>query len=401
MTKNIFALGNKSFIFYLAFLSAFAPLSTDLFLPALPRITENLNTYEGLSTLSISGFLLIFALSMLLWGPLSDTHGRKPVLYCGILLYIASSAAIALTTSIYTLLLLRAFQAVGSGAVSAMSLAIVKDVFRGSVLEKVVSWVQTLTILAPMLAPVLGGVILQFVSWRGIFWCLTLCGIVALAGALLLKETLVHPVQRTPLKSVGRIFIVLKNRNFSALLVIFSAMCMPMMAYIATSSYIFQTMFHLSAQQYSAFFAFNASLCMAGPLLHGYVFSKWSLHAVVACHMLVVSVFGVLLLLFGGNGAFTFALLFAPVSFCTSAIRPPSTVLLLRQLDGDSGTVTALINSVGLLLGSMGMLLCSLPLWTSFVAAAACITFCTGALTLLAWLRLDRCHVLQAETARP
>lgn len=84
-----------------------------------------------------------------------------------------------------------------SGAVSSMSLAVVKDILRGAAMEKVVTWIQTVTILAPMLAPVAGGGLLLLTDWRGIFWCLAGCGLLALAGGLALRETRARP-RRAP-----------------------------------------------------------------------------------------------------------------------------------------------------------------------------------------------------------
>lgn len=195
MPKKVFAPGNRWLVAYLAFLSAFAPLSTDMYLPALPHMTQALQTTDALSSLSISCFLLLFGASMLFWGPLSDKYGRKPVLYTGALLYVVSSLFLALAQSIWPLLFWRAVQAIGSGGISAMALAIVKDVLRGRAMEKVITWIQTITILAPMLAPVIGGALLAVTDWRGIFACLLLCGLLAGAGTLLLRETMTHPVQ--------------------------------------------------------------------------------------------------------------------------------------------------------------------------------------------------------------
>ena len=103
MPKKVFAPGNRWLVAYLAFLSAFAPLSTDMYLPALPHMTQALQTTDALSSLSISCFLLLFGASMLFWGPLSDKYGRKPVLYAGALLYVVSSLflALALAQSIW------------------------------------------------------------------------------------------------------------------------------------------------------------------------------------------------------------------------------------------------------------------------------------------------------------
>ena len=235
MPQKVFAPGNRWLVAYLAFLSAFAPLSTDMYLPALPHMTQALQTTDALSSLSISCFLLLFGASMLFWGPLSDKYGRKPVLYTGALLYVVSSLFLALAQSIWPLLFWRAVQAVGSGGISAMALAIVKDVLRGRAMEKVITWIQTITILAPMLAPVIGGALLAVTDWRGIFVCLLLCGLLAGAGTLLLRETMHHPVQGNAFRTLGRLLVVLRHRGFRCLLLLFSATSMPFMAFSTSS----------------------------------------------------------------------------------------------------------------------------------------------------------------------
>lgn len=229
---------------------------------------RGLNTTYSLTSLTVSGFLLLFALSMLIWGPLSDKYGRRPVLLTGGAFYVLSSVGIALAGSIGPLLFWRGLQAVSSGAISSMSLAVVKDILRGSAMEKVVTWIQTVTILAPMLAPVAGGGLLLLTDWRGIFWCLACCGLLALAGGLALRETRARATQGSVFNALGRIFVVLRTPGFGAPLLLFSAMSMPFMAYLAVSSYVFQTRFGLSAQEYSWFFAFNAVMSLLGPLLH-------------------------------------------------------------------------------------------------------------------------------------
>lgn len=395
MSKRLYSLGqsgrwgHKSLIAYLAFISAFAPLSTDMYLPALPQLTAALNTTASLSSLTVSSFLLLFALSMVIWGALSDKYGRKPILLLGVGLYVASSLAIVFADSITAVLLWRCVQAVGSGAVSAMSLAIVKDILRGESLERVVTWIQTITILAPMCAPVLGGVMLQWTDWRGIFQCLALCGVLALVGAVPLAETRPCPVTGTAFQALGRIGVVLQNQKFFHLLWLFSAMCMPFMCYLAISSYVFQETFGYSAQAYSAFFAFNATMSLLGPISHACIFSSYGKSQVMAAYLLITCLSGVLLLLWGDYSAWMFALMCAPISFCSSALRPPSTVLMMNLFSRDSGTVTALINSGGLLLGSVAMLLCALPIWGSFIHAQGVVSLCVGGISLYAWLRLS------------
>ena len=385
MSQRVFPPGNRWLIVYLAFLSAFAPLSTDMYLPALPSMAASLQTTDALSSLSISCFLLLFALSMLLWGPYSDKAGRQPVLLLGSALYVISSIAIVLSPSIESLLFWRGIQAVGSGGISAMSLAIVKDVLRGPVMARVITWIQTITILAPMLAPVIGGLLLEFTSWRGIFVCLAACGLLAGAGALLLREPLRERTQGGIGAMLSRIVYVLSRRSFSSLLVIFSVVCMPFMAFLAVSSYVYQGLFGVSPQTYSLFFALNAGMSLLGPVCYARWFADWPLRRFMTVFLVCITVAGLGLLLAGRWHPVLFALLCAPVSFCSSATRPPSTVLMLNQLSTDTGTMTALINSGGLLFGSASMFLCSLPCWSDGVAAMAGITCLAGVASLVGW----------------
>lgn len=381
---------NRRLIAYLAFLSAFAPLSTDMYLPALPRITELLHTSASLAGFSISGFLLLFACSTLVWGSLSDVWGRRPVLLAGILLYIVSSAACALAENISQLLMCRGGQAVGSGAISAVALAVVKDVLHGDSLERIVAWIQTVTILAPMLAPVAGGALLMITEWRGVFWCLMGFGLLALAGICVMPETLPFSTPGGVKHALGRVAAVLRHRNFRRLLLLFSATNMPFLAYLAVSSYVFQRTFGLSAQQYSLFFAFNAVMSIAGPLLHTRIFRHRSLRLVIAVYLVLIALAGGLLCIFGTTGACVFALLCAPTAFCVCAARISSTVLLLNQLNSDNGTVAALVNSGGLLCGSLAMLFCTLPIWSDYATALGVIALVVGGLSLPAWLILSR-----------
>lgn len=240
-----------------------------------------------------------------------------------------------------------------------------------------------------MLAPVIGGALLAVTDWRGIFVCLLLCGLLAGAGTLLLRETMHHPVQGNAFRTLGRLLVVLRHRGFRCLLLLFSATSMPFMAYLALSSYIFQGLFGLSPQAYSLFFAFNAGMSMLGPLAHERFFRTAPRRLFFSAYLGIVAVAGLGLLLMGDQGPFTFALLCAPVSFCGSALRPPATVLMLNQMKNDTGSLTALINSGGLLFGSLSMLLCALPVWPGPVAAQALMAILVGLACLLGWLWLD------------
>lgn len=387
-SKRIFALGNRWLLIFLAFLSAFAPLSTDMFLPALPAMTELWQSDSAFMGITISGFLFVFGFSMLFWGPISDKYGRKPVLISGSLIFMLSSLCIAIADSVAALLFWRLVEGAGAGAVSSVSLAIVKDILRGSLLEKVVTLMQAATILAPMIAPVFGGILLLVVSWRGVFWCLAICGAISLGGSFALRETGNSKKDLSLLKTFARMGTVLQNESFRKSLLLFSAMAMPFMSYLAVSAYIFQNEFKVSAQAYSLFFAFNALVSLAGPFAHLHFFSHFNRNKIILCQLLCMSTAGLVLCLFGSAGAWYFALLFVPVTFCGSAMRAPSTVLIMNCIHGDNGIVTALINFGGLLFGAFSMFLAGLPFWPTPSLAVGVIAFVVSALCSGFWIKI-------------
>lgn len=384
-SNRIFLPGNRYLIAYLTFLSAFAPLSTDMYLPAMPTMVTALNTTTDLISSSMTAFFLLYALSTLFWGPIGDRYGRKHVLFTGSIIYMLSCMAAACADSVWVLLIARGCQAIGCAAASAMSLAIIKDILRGSFMEKIVSLMQAAHVLAPMCAPLIGGALLYIMSWRGIFWTLALCGALALAGALCLRETARIRGDATIGLAFRRIRAVLANRAFVKPFLIFSAMAMPFMSYLAVSSFIYQDMFGLSPQAFSAFFALNASFSLGAPLMHIYCFSRYSRRAVISLEMLVIAACGCLQLFWGSQGAWAFAILMIPITFCGSALRPPATMVMMEANRSDNGVVAALIQCGALLFASFSMFLAPLPFWPNPVMAIGVISIVIAGLACIAW----------------
>lgn len=387
---NVFLFGKKSLIGFLAFLNAFVPLSTDLYLPALPGMADLFSASESVAKLTLSLFMLFFALSMLLWGPFSDRYGRKKILWLGLFLYVLASLWCAFSQSMESLIIGRILQAISCGAIQSTSMAIVKDVFQfGKTMENVLVWIQTMTILCPMIAPVLGAFLLQYMSWRGVFFCFVIGGFVGFILSFALKETVTNALQISPLQSLGRIGFVLKDRGFRSLLVIFSLMAMPFMAYLSTSAFIYEKFFGTTTQVYSYFFALNASVSLLGPMVYARIFRKMPRILFLNLSFSVAILSGILLLLYGINGPWYFALLFIPITFMGSASRPVGAVLMMSQLDSDNGTVVGLMSCSALLFGSISMLLCSLD-WPNLIWAVGTIAVISASTSLLLWLNANR-----------
>jgi DHA1 family bicyclomycin/chloramphenicol resistance-like MFS transporter len=377
-------LGANGLIVLIALLSAFVPLSTDLYLPALPGMSAYFGASADRTSLTLTAFFIFYALGSLVWGPLSDHYGRKPVLIAGLGLYVIASALCAVMWSMDGLILCRIFQAIGGSASGTVATAIVKDAYSGKKRESVLAIVQSMVTIAPAVAPVLGAFLMKIMSWRGIFWSLAGIGAVALVGSLLFEESI---VQRSPgllRQSFGRLGKVMQNRGFTYLLVLFSIGVISVMAFISSSTYIYQDDFHLSAQVYSFYFSLNALGMIAGPMIYLWLARRNSAVSIIWACFVTLAVSGLLVCILGNLQPWIFALCILPASIAGNAIRPPSANMMLEQQRGDTGTVSSLMGCTGLLMGSLGIQLISMP-WGNRIIALGIITFCIAVVSLLAW----------------
>ena len=169
---------------------ALGPLSVDMYLPALPAIATDLAARYAAVQQSLSAFVLGLAAGQLLFGPLSDRVGRRPVLALGLILYVIASGALALAGDVLQLVLLRLWQALGGPAGVVLARAIVRDLWQGVEAARALAFVMLVTGTAPLLAPLVGGWLLLFAGWRAIFWLLAAFGVLILIAArLVLPET--------------------------------------------------------------------------------------------------------------------------------------------------------------------------------------------------------------------
>ncbi len=392
-------LGSRGLIALLALLSAFVPLSTDMYLPALPTMSKNLQAPIEQINLTLTAFFVLFSVGMLVWGPLSDRYGRKPILLIGLSLYVIASGACSITDSVTALIVFRALQALGGSASGAVASAIVKDTFSGRQRETVLAIVQSMVMISPAVAPMLGAALLNFTSWRGVFWALTVIGVVALLCALLLQETLQQRTTGALWATYARLGKVVQNRGFTLLMLLFSLGGLSGLAFVSASTYIYQDGFGLSGQDYSYYFGLNAICLIAGPGIYMRLSRRFHPEAIIRASFLVSLSSGVLVVLLGNLAPYVFALCILPSSIAGSILRPPSTNLMLEQQSGDTGSMVSVIGCVSLLMGSLGMTLISLP-WGNTIIALGSMIILTSGISLLAWPLVIRQAVRLPHAAR-
>ena len=370
------------------------PLSLDMYTPAVPHMTEFFGTSEAMVNLTLVGYFLFFAVGLLIFGPVSDRYGRKPVLVAGILAYALASAACALSTSIGMLIAMRVLQALGAGAVSAVSTAVVKDAVVPERREALLSLVQVMFVVGPVLAPVVGALVLQVADWRMTFWVLAGIGAVCSALALLFDETLPadERYEGSVTGSLKQLGVVARNKGFSAFLGIVGLYNLPFMAYIAVGSYVYITFFGLSELEYSLYFAVAALLTVFGPFAWLAASRFVSARRFTDILLGVGLASGLAMLAVGELSPTLFCLTFLAFALAEAAVRPYSTNILLSQQEGDTGATSSLINFAHTAIGCVGMLVAVLP-WPNFVTGIGIIIVASMGVGILGWIALLRSHV--------
>jgi DHA1 family bicyclomycin/chloramphenicol resistance-like MFS transporter len=378
-------LGSRGLIIFLTLLSAFVPLSTDLYLPALPTMSKYFNIAVYKTNLTLILFFVFFSFATLIWGPLSDKYGRRPILILGLICYMVASFLCALSLNIYQLIIFRILQAVGAGAASAVATAIVKDVYEGRRRELILALVQSMVVICPAVAPTIGALLLKFTSWRGIFLTQAILGIIVVGGSIAFQETIKSKNSGSLIYTIGRIGVVIKNFRFTALLIIFSMISIISMAFISSSSYIYQDYFRLSSQTYSYFFAFNAIGMLMGPLLYVRLSSRFKRFSIINICFLVIILSGIIVCALGWLNPWFFAISLLPSTIAGSCIRPPATYLMLEQQEKDTGSASSLISSFYTIMGSIGMIIISFGI-SNLVETVGAINIIFGLLCGSLWL---------------
>lgn len=377
-------LGKTGTLLFLALISAFPPLSTDLYLPALPQMVEALAASQSQVNMTLSMFFVFFAGSLLFWGPLSEKYGRKPILLVGLTIYSISSLMCGFSETAGQLIISRIFQAFGGSAATAVATAMVKDLYNGRERERVMAIVMSMVIIAPIVAPVMGAILLKYLSWQAVFFVLGGIGLIAILASALMEETLEHQYTGSVLSSWGRLAVVLKNPDFVTLLVIFSTVPMVIMSFLAASAFIYINGFGLNEQEYSYFLAFNAVFALVGPILYLRISKHIKPQIIITLGFSLLVFCGLAISTVGKVSPWTFAIAVALATLVITIMRVPGTNLMLEQQQQDSGSASALINFFGMLMGSLGMHLVSLNpndlIWT-----LGCIQFSIGIAGGLLW----------------
>ncbi|HTU96476.1 MAG TPA: multidrug effflux MFS transporter [Solirubrobacteraceae bacterium] len=248
-------------IVLLAALSAFGPLSLDMYLPGLPPLTRDLHTTASAAQLTITACMIGLGVGQVIAGPLSDARGRRTPLLAGIIGYTVSSVACAVSPTVGVLVLMRLLQGMAGSVGIVIARAIVRDLSGGTVAARLFGVLMGITGVVPVAAPLIGGQVLLVTSWRGVFVVLAALGVpLVVATAMMLPETLpAHQRHGGGLGTVlHRFGALLRDRRYLPSALAFSLSFAAMFGYISGSSYVLENVFGISPQLFSLIFAVNS-----------------------------------------------------------------------------------------------------------------------------------------------
>ena len=337
-----------TFILILSGLMAFTSLSTDIYLPAMPTMAEDLH---GNVELTITGFLIGFTIAQLIWGPISDHMGRRKPLFIGMVLFIIGSAGCALSTSITQIVFWRVFQALGACTGPMLARAMIRDLFARTRAAQMLSTLVLVMAIAPIAGPLIGGQIIRLSTWHSIFWLLVVIGALMFISLNWLPETL--PEDKRVKASLAGAFrnyrSLLTNGRFMRYTLSLTFYYVGAYAFITGSPFVYISYYHVDPQHYGWLFALNIIGVMAMSVVNRRLIQRHALEQLLKYATMLAALAAVALALLvklesGGIVAIIVSifLLFS----MNGIIAATSTAAALDAVPNIAGSASALIGAL-------------------------------------------------------
>jgi DHA1 family bicyclomycin/chloramphenicol resistance-like MFS transporter len=332
---------------------------TLLALPALPTITDDLATTSATVQLTLTGTLVGLALGQLVLGPLSDALGRRRPLLAGTALHVVASLLVLIAPNIAVLGVLRVLQGVGTAAGAVIALAVVRDLYNDRAAATMLSRLFLVLGVAPVLAPTIGGEILRFTSWRGVFALLAAYGLLMLAvGWATLQETL-PPERRQSAGIRGTLRgyrELLADRAYVGLVIVAGLTMAGLFSYVSGSAFVYQEEFGLDEQQFGMLFGAGAFWLIAATQLNPLLLRRWSPAQILIAGTVGGAAAGAVLVALAGTGTgglWAVAGTLWAVLFACGLALPNAPALALSRHGEAAGTAAALLGAIQFGVGAL------------------------------------------------
>lgn len=370
-----------SIVIILGLLAMLMPLSIDMYLPALPVIAGQFGVPAGSAQMTLSTYILGFALGQLLYGPMADSIGRKPVILGGTLIFAAAAVACALAQSIDQLITMRFFHGLAAAAASVVINALMRDIYPREEFSRMMSFVMLVTTIAPLLAPMIGGAVLVWFSWHMIFWILAVAGLlVSVMIAFFIHETL-PPERRQPFHlrtTVGNFASLFRHKRVLSYMLASGFSFAGMFSFLSAGPFVYIEINHVSPQDFGYYFALNIVFLFLITIINGRFVRRvgalkmfrgglW-VQFVMALWMVITALLGV--------GFWSLVVGVAAFVGCVSLVSSNAMAVILDEFPHMAGTASSLAGTFRFGIGAIVGTLLSMSAFNSAWPMIWSITFC-------------------------
>ncbi|MGI4836629.1 MAG: multidrug effflux MFS transporter [Janthinobacterium lividum] len=391
-----------TFAVFLGALAALPPIATDMALPALTRIGDALHSTQSLAGMTLSLFMAGFALSPFFYGPLSDRHGRRPLLVVGLVLFALGGVLATVAPNMTVLLIARLLQGLGAGAGMTLAMAMVRDSFEGRTAQSRLAVITVVANMAPMVAPALGVAVLAAMGWRAIYAINAVSGVLLLVMAWLGLEETAAPVPN-PAKASSLIQDyreALSHRSVRDHLLINALGFGWMFGYVAGSPVVLIEHLHASTTLYSILFACTGGGIVAGASLSGWLGQRGvAPQRLIQCGVILAVLVTGAAVVMSLTATATLVTLMPCLVLATAAfgiLAPCAAQGALEPLPALAGVTGGLLTSIQMFAGALASLLVSLLLPPLGILGMTATMAGFALLTLLLVLGLARATAAEA-----
>ena len=368
-------------VFILGLLAMLMPLSIDMYLPALPVIAQQFGVPAGSAQMTLSTYILGFALGQLLYGPMADSIGRKPVILGGTLIFAAAASACALTQSIDQLITLRFFHGLAAAAASVVINALMRDIYPKEEFSRMMSFVMLVTTVAPLLAPMIGGAVLVWLSWHAIFWILAIAALLAsLMIFFFISETL--PVERRQpfhiRTTLGNFATLFRHKRVLSYMLASGFSFAGMFSFLSAGPFVYIELNHVLPQNFGYYFALNIVFLFIMTIINGRFVRRVGALRMFRAGLWIQFVMALWMVLSAAFDVGFWALVVGVAAFvgCVSLVASNAMAVILDEFPHMAGTASSLAGTFRFGIGAIVGALLSLATFNSAWPMIWSIAFC-------------------------
>lgn len=378
----------------LGLLAMLMPLSIDMYLPAMPQIASEFGVSAGSVQMTLSVYIFGFALGQLIYGPLADSFGRKPVIALGTLTFALAAAACALAQTIEQLIVMRFLHGLSAAAASVVINALMRDSYSKEEFSRMMSFVMLITTIAPLLAPIIGGWLLVLWNWHAIFWTLSVAALLTTVLVVTrIKETLPKEKrQRFHLRTtLGNFLSLFRHKRAFSYMLASGFSFAGLFSFLNAGPFVYIEVNHISPQNFGYYFALNIVFLFLMTLFNSRFVRRFGPLAMFRLGLYIQFAMGIWLLIVSALDLGFLPLVFGVAMFigCVAMVSSNAMAVILDEFPHMAGTASSLAGTLRFGVGAMVGVVLSQATFTTAWPMVWSIALC-ATLSVLLYLYASR-----------